>query len=93
VPRNNRKPTTVTRSISFRYDVLAALDERVETLRSDRSAILNGVLEHVLGIMPHPEIVGPNMGYAPDNEKPWAEVAQGLAKRAGGLIRRPGPRQ
>ena len=94
MPRNNRQPTTVTRSISFRFDVIAAVDERVVELRSDRSAFINGVMEHVLGIFPHPELVGTGMSFQRDTKKPWAEVAQGMEREAkrGGLVRRPGTR-
>jgi len=65
MPRNHRKKTTVTRSISFRDDVFAALETQIAQCRSDRSKFINGVLEHVMGFMPHPELLGRNAAFTP----------------------------
>ena len=66
--KNGKQPTTVTRSISFRFDTLAAMDLRIEQLRTDRSAFTNGVMEHVLGILRHPELVGRTTPFVADVE-------------------------
>ncbi len=94
---NGRIPTTVTRSISFRFDTLAALDAKVRELRGDRSAFVNGVMEHVLGIMAHPEMVGRTMPFVEDRKREWERVARKIEREATagsgtgaiGLIRRP----
>lgn len=78
MPKNNRLPATITRSISWRFDLLAAIDQRVEELRSDRSTFINGVLEHMLGLYPHPEFVGRDVPFeyakAPPDESRVAEL-------------------
>lgn len=79
---NKRLPATVTRSLSFRFDLLAALDERVVALRSDRSTVVNGILEHMLGIAPHPELVGRNVPFVADRDRTWADRATELEKAA-----------
>ena len=60
MPKNNRKITTVTRSISFDEDVFAELEIRREELRMDRSEFMKAVLEDTLGILEHPELKDPN---------------------------------
>ncbi len=82
MPANNRQPATLTRSLSFRYDVLAAADVRAEALRTDRSTFINGVLEHMLGIFAHPELVGRNVAFVEDHEQAWAGRARELERLA-----------
>jgi hypothetical protein len=97
MPKNNRKSTTATRSLSFRFDVLAALDLKVALLRSERSTYVNGVFEHLLGIMAHPEYVGRNVPFVEDVNREWLPMAVALGfespvkpSKAGGLVKRPG---
>jgi hypothetical protein len=82
MPKNNRQPATVTRSISWRFDLLAAIDTKVQELRTDRSTYINGVLEHVLGLYPHPELMGGNAPFRKDKAEEWAPLAAELEKEA-----------
>lgn len=82
MPKNNRQPATVTRSISWRFDLLAAIDTKVGELRTDRSTYINGVLEHVLGLYPHPELMGRTAPFRKDKANDWAPLAKELEKEA-----------
>lgn len=82
MPKNNRLPATLTRSISWRFDVLAALDQRAEELRTDRSTFVNGVMEHMLGLYPHPEFVGRDVPFAYAAKAPPAERVRELEQEA-----------
>lgn len=82
MPKNNRQPATLTRSISWRFDLLAAIDTKVEELRTDRSTYVSGVLEHVLGLYPHPELMGRNAPFHKDKAEGWAPLAKELEKEA-----------
>lgn len=97
---NHKEASTVTRSISFKCDTIAATDERVGALRTDRSSFVNDVLEHVLGIFPHPECVGNHVPFIQDIKQGWKEQALAFERAARGisapkvkpgqLVRRPG---
>ena len=78
MPKNNRKNATVTRSISWRSDLLAAIDTRAEALRVDRSSFINGVLEHMLGLYPRPELVGRTVPFVNGDAAQWAVLAKDL---------------
>ena len=78
MPKNNRRPSTVTRSISWRFDLLAAIDTKAEALRVDRSSYINGVLEHMLGLYPRPEMVGRNIPFVDGDKGQWAALAKDL---------------
>jgi hypothetical protein len=100
--KNNRLPSTVTRSLSFRFDVLAAIDAKVGKVRSDRSSVINGIMEHVLGIMAHPELVGRNVPFVEDVDREWEKTAKELERekrkesgiaKPGQLVKRPGLRK
>lgn len=82
MPKNNRQPATLTRSISWRFDLLAAIDTKVAELRTDRSTYVSGVLEHVLGLYPHPELMGRNAPFQKDKAEEWAPLAKELEKEA-----------
>jgi hypothetical protein len=99
---NQRKKTGLSTSINFRFDVLAAIDYQVDTLKKaeNRSAWLNGMAEHLLGIRDRPDIVGRDFPFREAKEQPWlkdvvtikAKTTQG--KRTGptpkgGLVKRP----
>lgn len=75
MPKNNRKPATVTRSISWRFDLLAAIDTKALALRVDRSSYINGVLEHMLGIYPRPDLVGRTTPFVSGDKAQWAALA------------------
>jgi hypothetical protein len=82
MPANHRLPATLTRSLSFRYDLLAALDAKAAAMRVDRSSLVNGVLEHMLGLAPHPELVGRSVAFVPDRARAWEEDARRLEREA-----------
>ena len=82
MPKNNRLPATITRSLSLRFDVLAALDQRVEELRSDRSSFVNAVLEHVLGLHSHPEVFRSPTPFTPDTARHWDARVADLEREA-----------
>lgn len=82
MPRNHRLPATITCSISWRFDVLAAIDTRCAELFLDRSTLVSGALEHLLGLRPHPDIVGRRIAFVADVDKPWLKLAQEYERKA-----------
>ena len=79
--KNHRKQNTITSSVSFQKDVLAAINARVQTERTDRSAYLNACMEHILGIKAHPEFIGRSIAFVAD-----PDLQEG---KPGLLVRRP----
>jgi hypothetical protein len=52
---------TISRSLSFPPDLLAAIDDHRARLGMERSRYVVGCLEHLHGIRPHPELFEPSM--------------------------------
>lgn len=72
---NKSVSNTITRSLSFTPEVLAALDAHVEKHRSDRSTVNNAVLAHVLGLRQCPAIFRDPVPFRPDLVKAWGAGA------------------
>jgi hypothetical protein len=87
---NGKLPGTVTRSINWRFDTLAALDLRVKKMRTNRSLFTNGVMEHVMGIMAHPELVGRNIPFVEDVDRKWEADAARLEREETARLTRVG---
>jgi hypothetical protein len=57
----DKETWTISRSLSFPGDLLAAIDDHRARLGMERSRYVIACLEHVHGIRPHPELFEPSM--------------------------------